>query len=400
MGSSLTIFKLFGIDVKVHWSFLLILVYGAVAFSGSRAGVAVGALYGVVLMLLIFFCVTLHELGHSVVAQNFKIKVNSIMLLPIGGVATMERMPDEPWHEFLIAIAGPAVNFLLALILLPVTLLAVGADIRSAGAPDLWTYLRTLQEPGVTSLLTNLLSANILLALFNLLPAFPMDGGRILRALLALAMPYVKATRMAVMVGRIMAVLLAIWGVASFNVVLMLIAFFVYVGGGAELDAIESRIVLKNIPARRALTATAASLYTSERISRAVDLIMNSYQTDYPVLDLSGKFVGVLTRGTLVSALRQVGQEGRIVDVMIPAEQVPITTPNEDLAQVWEMLARSGSRVVAVKENSEFLGLITLEDITELIHVIGATQEWSSRRSGAAPIQAGQSGASSHDAAA
>lgn len=399
MGSSLTIVRIFGIDVKVHWSFLLILVYGAVAFGGSSAGVVVGALYGVLLMLLIFLCVTLHELGHSVVAQYFKIKVNSIMLLPIGGVASLERMPDEPWHEFLIAIAGPAVNFLLALILLPLTLLAVGTDLRGVATPDLWAYLRSLQEPSVTSLLTNLLSANILLALFNLLPAFPMDGGRILRALLALAMPYVQATRTAVLVGRLMAVLLAVWGVATFNVVIMLIAFFIYVGGGAELDAIESRVVLKNIPARRALTPTAASLYTSERISRAVDLIMNSYQTDYPVLDLSGKFTGVLTRARLVAALRQLGQEGRIVDAMIPADQVPVTTPNEDLSQVWEMLARSGSRVVAVKENGEFLGLITLEDIGELIHVIGASQEWSSRR-GAASAQPSQSSASSHDAAA
>jgi stage IV sporulation protein FB len=218
-----------------------------------------------------------------------------------------------------------------------------------------------------------------MLGLFNLLPAFPMDGGRILRALLAMAMPYVQATRIAVLVGRIMAVLLAVWGIFGGGVFLLLIAFFVYVGGGAEREAVESRAVLKHITAAQALTRSAANLYSSERISRAVDLIMNSYQSDFPVLDLAGKFIGVLTRPQLVQALRTVGPEARIVDVMIPAETVPVAAPTSSLADVWEKMATGGARVVAVKQQHEFLGLITLEDITEVFHVMGAAMTQGGR---------------------
>ena len=376
MGTSFTLFRIFDIEVRVHWSFALILVYGAFIFGGGSGNLLVGALYGVLVTLLLFLCVTLHEFGHALVAKHYKVNVTHITLLPIGGVANLERMPDKPLQEFLITLAGPTVNFAIAIILLPVAFLVLTLEGSAGNVMDNLRQLITgLQTPGLGNLLIYLLGANIMLGLFNLLPAFPMDGGRILRSLLAMTMPYVQATRIAVFVGRLMAVLFAVWGIFGGGIFLLLIAFFVYVGGGAEREAVESRAVLKNITAAEALTSSAVNLYSSEHLNRAVDLIMNSYQTDFPVLDLSGKFVGVLTRPRLIRALREVGPEARLVDVMLPAETVPTATPTTSLSDIWEKMASGGARVVAVWQQQEFLGLITLEDINEVFQVVGASME-------------------------
>ena len=374
MGSSVRLFRVWGIDVQVHWSFLLILAYGAFIYSG-RSNPLAGALYGIVVILLLFVCVLLHEFGHALVAKYFKVNVPTITLLPIGGVAQLERMPRQPLQEFLIAIAGPAVNFVLTLLLLRIALLVVGMGMGSGSFSSLLVYAQArMMTPSLDGLLVYLAFTNFALGLFNLLPAFPMDGGRVLRSLLAMAMPYVRATRIAVMVGRLMAVLLAFVGLGG-NIMLLLIAFFVYVGGRGELEAVESRHVLKDIRARQALNREARQLYTSEPIDKAVDLIMTTYQADFPVFDLGSNFVGVLTRPHLVGVLRTQGREGRIVDVMIPAPEVPVVGPETTLADVWDKMMENGSRVVAVKEQGRFLGLITLDDISELIQVVGATKE-------------------------
>jgi len=392
MGTSLTLFRFRGISVRMHWSFLLILAYGAFAYSAGSDMPALGAVYGVIIILLLFVCVTLHEFGHALVARHYGIGVRDITLLPIGGVANLERLPENPGQELLIAIAGPMVNFVLALLLLPFTLLVVGWEMRTGSmGSDLLQIWANLQTPGFGNLLLYLLSTNILLGLFNLLPAFPMDGGRILRALLAMAMDYVQATRIAVLVGRMMAVLLALWGIFLWSaggggIIMLLIAFFVYVGGGAEREAVESRAVLRNHTASEALIHNAVNLYASEELNRAVDLIMNSYQTDFPVMDLGGQFIGVLTRARLVQALRDQGPDTRVVDVMLPADQVPVCAPTTNLADVWEKMAKSGQRVVAIQEGRQFLGVITSDDIAEVFHVMGAAMQGQSRRpSGGAP---------------
>lgn len=367
------LFRVWGIDVQVHWSFLLILAYGAFIYSG-RSNPLAGAIYGIVVILLLFVCVLLHEFGHALVAKYFKVNVPTITLLPIGGVAQLERMPRQPLQEFLIAIAGPAVNFVLTLLLLPIALLVVGMGMGSGSFSSLLVYAQSrMMTPSLDGLLVYLAFTNFALGLFNLLPAFPMDGGRVLRSLLAMAMPYVRATRIAVIVGRLMAVLLAFVGLGG-NIMLLLIAFFVYIGGRGELEAVESRYVLKDIRAGQALNREARQVYTSESIDKAVDLIMTTYQADFPVFDLGSNFVGVLTRPLLVNVLRTQGREGRIVDVMIPAQEIPVVGPETTLADVWDRMMEDRSRVVAVKERGRFLGLLTLDDISELIQVVGATK--------------------------
>lgn len=367
----MTLFRAFDIDVRVHWSFILILAWGAFAYSSNPAGPVLGAIYGIVVIILLFACVTLHEFGHAVVAQRLGVNVRHITLMPLGGVASLEQMPEKPLHEFLIAIAGPIVNFVIALLLLPVLILT--GRLVELLSPDVLNAVTTgMATPSLLNLITYLFFINITLGLFNLLPAFPMDGGRILRALLGMTMSNVQATRIAVFIGRIIAILLALWGLSQQTLIPLLIAFFIYMVGGAEREAVESKSVLSNIKAGDALTPEAVSLYTSERVDRAVDLIMNSYQTDYPVMDLSGKFVGVLTRARLIRALKEIGPEARIVDAMIHAEGVPICQPTQDLSEVWEIMVGGGGRVVAIKDSHEFLGLLTIDDITEVFQVYGA----------------------------
>jgi len=173
---------------------------------------------------------------------------------------------------------------------------------------------------------------------------------------------------------------MAIYGIFSGAIGLLLIAFFVYVGGSAELEAVSNRAVLRQFKASRALTPGAISLYTSERVERVVDLIMSSYQTDFPVRDLSGRFVGVLTRPRLVSALREIGPEARVVDVMQPAADIPLCTPETDLATVWEQMGQSGSRVIAVADHGQVLGIITADDISEVFQVMSAAMDGPDRR--------------------
>lgn len=388
MGTAATLFKVFDIEVRVHWSFVLILAYGAFQYSSSASNPMIGAAYGVLVILLLFVCVTLHEFGHALVAKRFKVNVPYITLLPIGGVASLERMPDKPLQEFLIAIAGPLVNFVIAGLLFPLLLLFRGLQNSAITFDNFNQLLTQMQSPSVVNLLIYLVVTNLALGVFNLLPAFPMDGGRVLRALLAMGMTYVDATRIAVFVGRLMAALFALWGILDVNIFLLLIAFFVYVGGGSEREAVESKAVLRNVLAEQALTSNVVNLYTSERVDRAVDLIMSSYQTDYPVLDLSGRFVGVLTRSRLIYALKEIGPEARIVDVMVKAEEIPICSPTQDLSVIWELMVTKGSRVVAIKRANQLLGLLTLDDISEVFQIYGAKLAGPGRPTDAGPMLA------------
>ena len=274
MDKNLAEFQLFGIDVKIHWSFVLILAWGALLYGIGPAGWLVGGIYGALTFALLFVCVTLHELGHALAARRYGIGTRSILLLPIGGVANLERMPEKPTQELVIAIAGPLVNVVIVIVLLPLALL-----INSNGAGDLLggqAMVNNIREPGIDNLVTFLVAMNVMLVIFNLLPAFPMDGGRVLRAFLAMAMPYRSATRTAVLVGRLMAVGFAMFGIFSGNIGLLLVAFFVYVGGSAELEAVTSRAVLRNVRASSALTPDAVRLYASERIARGMELVMTT----------------------------------------------------------------------------------------------------------------------------
>jgi Zn-dependent protease len=226
MFRSLEIGRPFGIKVAVHWTFWLL---PAVVFlSGFFAGSTNRAVFDTVAVLGIFGCVVLHELGHALAARGFGVRTRDIELYPIGGVARLDRIPEKPHQELAIALAGPAVNIAIALFLAPLMWFD-GYGIGLGASAHSW----------MEAFWQRMLWANLFLAGFNLLPAFPMDGGRVLRAVLAIFVPRVQATAAAAHVGTVFAALFFVAGLLTANVFLMILAWFVFITGRAELNAVR-----------------------------------------------------------------------------------------------------------------------------------------------------------------
>ena len=290
-----------GIGVYMHATFLLLI--GWIALTNLWAGgTAASALQGVLFILLLFACVVAHEYGHALTARRYGIKTRDITLLPIGGVARLERMPDQPIQELWVALAGPAVNVVIAVLLFAWLLLSGGL------AP-----LDTLSVTG-GSLLERLMVVNISLVLFNLLPAFPMDGGRVVRALLALRLEYSRVTQIAATLGQGMALLLGLIGLFT-NPLLIFTALFVWIGAAQESGMAQVKSALAGIPLRRAMITDFRSLTPEDALSRAVDLVLAGAQQDFPVVSGS-RVAGILTRSDLLVALRQRGEYTLVADVM------------------------------------------------------------------------------------
>jgi len=367
MSWSIKLGRIFGIDIKVHLTFLLILVWGALNYGGSA-----GPLYGVAVTLALFTLVLLHELGHGLAAIGYGIPVKDITLLPIGGVARLERMPEKPLHELVVALAGPAVNVILAMVLLPiVAVLAVMQGVPlSAGM---------LMQPGLLGLLVFLLTANISLAVFNMIPAFPLDGGRVLRAILGFFVDYQQATQAAVTVGRILAIGLGLLAVFNGQISLALIAMFIFFVGGQEGQAVAARGILRRARVAQALTNNAVALSPEATVGQVASLMMSSRQSDFPVLDpISGQLLGVATSHNVARAMEQGRWRSGVVDIMQQARNVPTIALNASLDELQEKLVRTSSRVAAVYDGLYFRGLISLEDVYRVFQFL--SQSGSSRR--------------------
>ncbi len=352
MNLSLKLGRIFGIDIKVHLTFLLILVWGAFNYGGSA-----GPLYGVVVTLALFTLVLLHELGHSVAALGYGIPVRDITLLPIGGVARLERMPEKPLHELVVALAGPLVNVVLAFVLLPVVVLLAVAQGEALS-------LAMLTQPGLLGLLAFLLTANISLAVFNMIPAFPLDGGRVLRAALGFFMDYQRATQTAVIVGRVMAVGLGLVAIFTGQIFLTLIALFIFFVGGQEGQMVAARGLLRKVSVSQALTPNTVALSPDATVSQVASLMMTNRQPDFPVLDpISGQLLGVASHRSVAQAMEQGRWRSRIVDIMQQARTVPTIALTASLDEVQDKLSQTSSRVAAVYDGLHFRGLISLEDV-------------------------------------
>ena len=226
MRSSLKIASIFGIEVRIHLTFLLFLVW--IWFINYQVGGFEGAVQGVLFILGLFACVLLHEFGHAFAAKGFGIHTPDITLLPIGGVARLDRIPEKPWQELVVAIAGPMVNVVIIAALVFVMHASAALD-----QPD------DLESPTI-GFLEKMVYINKMLVLFNLIPAFPMDGGRVLRALLAMAMPYLRATQIAAWIGQGLAVVFGLFGI-FFNPWLVFIAYFIFVGARQEAAMVQAK---------------------------------------------------------------------------------------------------------------------------------------------------------------
>ncbi len=346
----------FGIDVFVHATFLLLI--GWVGYSHWLEHRNWGeVLNGILFILTLFACVVLHEYGHALTARKYGIKTRDITLYPIGGVARLERMPDKPIEELWVALMGPAVNVVIAAGLFAYL--------------SLTSSLVPLDQLTVASgnFLERVMTVNISLVLFNLIPAFPMDGGRVLRAFLAMRMDYVRATQIAANVGQGMAFLLGLVGLFG-NAMLLFIAFFVWIGASQEASMVQMKNSISGIPVTRAMMTDFKTLSPRDTLAQAVALLLAGSQHDFPVVDANGQVAGILERDAFMAALTRHGQSAAVMDFV--RRDVPAVDSHEMVESALVRLQESGAKTLPVMHAGQFVGLITAENITEFLMIRSA----------------------------
>jgi Zn-dependent protease/CBS domain-containing protein len=353
MRWSWKIARIAGIDVFVHGTFLVLVAF-VLASEWSYSRSVRAALAGVLFVLVIFGTVVLHELGHALMARRFGVRTRDITLLPIGGIARLERMPDVPRQELWVALAGPAVNVVLAGVTYLV-ITAVNAHPRF-----------TLGDEGF---LSRFMTVNVTLAAFNLLPAFPMDGGRALRALLAERIDYVRATEIAAMLGQGLAFLFGLAGLFGGSPILLFIALFVWMGASGEASSVGIRAALAGIPVSRAMLTDFRTLDSADTLHRAVQFVLAGSQRDFPVIE-QGRLVGVLTREALVKALAEHGQGAAVSAVM--SREFETADAREMLEPAFMRLQACACPVLPVLQDHRLVGLLTAENVGEFVTIRGA----------------------------
>lgn len=347
--------RIAGIDVFVHVTFLLLLAF--IFLVSLRQGGLEPALYALGFIIALFGIVILHELGHALTARRFGIQTRDITLLPIGGVARLERMPEDPRQELIVALAGPAVNLVLAGIFFVILLLEgqlIDLDRLSSFGGGVWTFVHQM------------LWVNLLLAGFNLLPAFPMDGGRVLRALLAFRMDYVEATQTAATVGQAMAFLFGFVGLFV-NPFLVFIALFVWIGAAQEASMVQMREALRGIPIQHAMITEYHTMSPEDRLGLAVDHVLRGFQSDFPVV-ADGQVIGVLTRADLMRGLAEQGADAAIGGLM--QRDFRVAHPGDMLTDAMVRLQEEGCcKTMPVVRDGQLIGLLTTDNLADVLMI-------------------------------
>lgn len=340
-------------DLLVHITFPLFLAW--IAYIYGQIGGAPAAIEGVIFVSLIFVCVLLHEFGHAFAAARYGIRTPDITLLPIGGIARLERMPDRPWEEIVVAVAGPAVNLGIAAVLW-------GFVTLTGGFPD-----PMLAQHGGLDLPIKLIGVNIWLVLFNLIPAFPMDGGRVLRALIALRTDHAKATRIAATCGQCIAVAFGFLGLIG-NPMLILIALFVYFGAHHEVTLAELKNFSNGLRVSAAMITQFERLPQTANLQEAVDVLLRTSQHEFPVMDPDGHVCGMLTRNDMIAGLRRSGPETPVVEVMRVG--VPRVHYTMLFDRAFSLMQESHCPALPVLDSGgQLIGLFTPENIGKLMMV-------------------------------
>ena len=350
-----------GIGVYVHATFLLIIGWFAFA-SWQDTQTIIGTLTGVFFVIALFLCVVLHEYGHALTARRYGIATRDITLLPIGGVARLERMPDDPMQELWVAVAGPAVNLAIALVLFG--WISISTPIAGSEELDVMS----------SSMAWRLMSINIVLAVFNMIPAFPMDGGRVVRAVLAMQMPYTRATQLAASLGQSLAFMFFLIGLWT-QPWLMLIGAFIWIGASQESSMVQLKSALYGIPVHRAMVTTFRTADPNETLQEIVSAILNGTQADFPVVD-ENRVVGVLIQADLLEALSEGDVTRRVADVM--RREFEIAHPNDMLQTLFMQMQDStcDCRMVPVLGGDDRLvGLVTKENTGEFLQIQAAMAE-------------------------
>ena len=343
--------SMLGIPIRVYATFVLILVYFGMAAAVANRNVP----SGIALVLAFFACILLHELGHAAMARRFGIRTREIVLYPIGGVARLESIPGG-WAELAIALAGPAVNVVLAAVC-AAALYAFDASLQ----------IRQTLQGHHTGLVQQLLGANILLVVFNMIPAFPMDGGRVFRALLAVGLGQQRATRIAAFIGQVIAGLFVIGGLFQANFLLAFIGVFVFLGASQEVAFQTRREAIAGHVAHEAMITKFETLAPQDTLGRAAELLLATHQHDFPVIDAWNRIAGVLPRARLLEGLAASGRDTNVLEVML-RETVQVA-PATDLEAVLQHLQRDPSTPLLVVEEGALRGMVTLENLAEFIVV-------------------------------
>ena len=356
MGWSLKIGTVAGTAVRVHITFALLLIW--IWLIHYRIGGAPAAWEGIAFILAVFACVALHEFGHVAAARCFGIATPDITLLPIGGVARLERMPEEPRQELLIAIAGPLVNVAIAALIF----IVLGASANMA-------QMAAVEDPRA-DFLARLAGVNIFLVLFNMIPAFPMDGGRVLRAVLAWRLTWSRATQIAATIGKGLAFAFGFFGLL-YNPMLIFIGIFVYLAAAAEEQHAHIREISTSVLVADVMVTEFARLQRSASIDDAIETLLATTQREFPVVDSSDRFEGLLTRDDLIRVLRDKGPNASVVNAM--RVDVPKIHYRKRLEESLQLMQQTNVPVVAVVDGMDRLvGLITHETISEMMMVRAA----------------------------
>ena len=355
MSWSLNIGSIAGTAIRIHFTFLLFLVWIFVANWASGGPPA--AWQGLVFILLLFACVIAHEFGHILTARAFGVPTPDVTLLPIGGVARLARIPEQPRQEFLIAIAGPLVNVAIAVVLL---LLGAHLNPRDLAA----------MESSRISLADRLAEVNLFLAVFNMIPAFPMDGGRVLRALLSIKLGHVRATEIAATIGQLVAFGLGFLGLFG-NPLLIFIAIFVYLAASSEAHLVAIRAMSRDVPVSAAMITKYATLTPDEHIEAAINTLLHTSQSEFPVIDADRRLVGLLDRDGIIRALKTLGPDARVADAMM--KDVPTVDSRTCLEDAFRILQEKSAPAVGVVDRAgRLIGLITSETVGEMLMVKSA----------------------------
>lgn len=355
MRWSISMGSIAGTKVRLHLTFLLFLLWlGGIAWAQGGPAAAAGT---VSFFVLLFFCVLLHEFGHVLAARRYGVRTPEIILLPIGGVSKMERIPEKPGQELVIALAGPAVTLVIAVVLI--------AALGGLPQPE-----QAMRELTARSVLSQLALANVVLLFFNLLPAFPLDGGRVLRAILSRFKGHLKGTQLAATIGKAAAVVLAIVALAGGNFILLLIAFFIFLAAGGEAGMAQMRDVLFNLPARDVMITEFRALAPDDRVADAADELIRTSQTDFPVVDESGRPVGLLNRDGIIKALAERSGDTRVAEVMKTG--VPSVSEWHRLDDGLDVLQEGAPAIAVSDADGRLVGLITAENLMEKLMIARA----------------------------